>query len=173
MQGEAMAARVKNAARLGRRLRSISPKSARLIKNVITKGAGDIEQTMALSIRGPGQGRIYKTFFYTDAQGRLRKVGKRSPPHRASAPNQPPATDQGGLKESISIQELNNGFAAEIGPNIEYAKYLEFGTSATSKHRGIAKRPFVGPAFNENKPAIKKAIRAALRKAIREASRVS
>ena len=71
----------------------------------------------------PRGGRVYK---------RKRKT------HKASAPGQAPAVDSGALLRSYTYQ-VGDGYV-DVGSNIEYAPYLEFGT------RKMAPRPHLRPA---------------------------
>lgn len=59
-----------------------------------------------------------------------RQYGRRGPgrpPHRASAPGEPPASDTGRLMSSYTFQ-VGFGYV-DVGTNVQYAKWLEFGTS--------------------------------------------
>lgn len=51
----------------------------------------------------------------------------------------------GTTKRSVGLEITEGGFAAESGPETEYAPYVEFGT------RFMDAQPFVRPAFNEQK----------------------
>lgn len=69
--------------------------------------------------------------------------------------------DTGRLRQSLSYQEENFGSknpAVKVGTNVDYAPPVEFGTSK------MAARPFLRPAFNENKDKILKEIAKAMRK---------
>ena len=55
----------------------------------------------------------------------------------------------GTTKRSIGLEIKDNGFAAEVGPETEYAPYVEYGT------RFMDAQPFVRPAFNEQKAKFK------------------
>jgi hypothetical protein len=63
--------------------------------------------------------------------------------HQASAPGEPFATDLGRLKGSYNWQVGVQGTSpyVDIGTNVEYAPYLEFGTSR------MAPRPTLRPAI--------------------------
>lgn len=49
----------------------------------------------------------------------------------------------GETKRSIDLEIIENGFAAAVGPQTDYAYYLEYGT------RFMDAQPFVRPAFEE------------------------
>lgn len=94
--------------------------------------------------------------------------------HIASAPGQPPAVDTGRLRASISTNWAGSGkqngdvegqaqpgdgigmpelhedkFKVVVGTKVDYAPWLEFGTSA------IAERPFMRPAYDRIKARMK------------------
>jgi HK97 gp10 family phage protein len=65
--------------------------------------------------------------------------------HTASAPGQPPAVDTGRLRSSITFVPGADarGPYVDVGTNVEYAPYLEFGT------RKMASRPFFRTAVEK------------------------
>ena len=70
--------------------------------------------------------------------------------HRASAPNQPPATDTGFLVQNI-VPDMTVGKDVVEGTIISqapYSSFLEFGTSK------MAARPFLQPALEQNRRKI-------------------
>ena len=89
-----------------------------------------------VSVGKKGKGRIYP-----------RKSG---PPHQASAPFDPPATDTGELKNNITMDVKKRGkvLVGQIISGAEYSVHLEFGT------RNMEKRPFLGPALKRNRKKI-------------------
>lgn len=69
----------------------------------------------------------------------------------------------GNLRRSIHIEPrgVSRGAASvEVGTNVEYAHYLEFGT------RYMAARPYLRPALDENRTAVQAAVTSALRSQI-------
>ena len=56
----------------------------------------------------------------------------------------------GTTKRSIGLEIKDDGFTAEVGPETEYAPYLEYGT------RFMAAQPFVRPAHDEQKAKFKR-----------------
>lgn len=65
-----------------------------------------------------------------------------------SLPGNPPNTQTGRLVKSIKIVLNKAELTAQVGSNLFYAFYLEFGTSK------MAARPWLGPAFQKNKKVI-------------------
>jgi len=87
-----------------------------------------VETRVKTLLSQPGQGRTYQ---------------RHGVVHRASAPGQPPAVDTGQLRQSITHQlgKDAESLYADVGTNLEKARFLEFGTST------IAARPFLVPAL--------------------------
>lgn len=75
-----------------------------------------------------------------------------------SRPGNPPKTDTGRLVNSIYVNREDN--VVEVGSNVKYATYLEFGT------RFMAARPFLGPAFRKARKDIDSAVRKVVNSAI-------
>lgn len=78
----------------------------------------------------PGTGRVYRRY-----------APKRT--HQASRPGDPPASDTGTLRSSVTVTPTERGF--RVGTTQEYAPYLEFGTAR------IAPRPAWRPALERLK----------------------
>ena len=60
--------------------------------------------------------------------------------------------DTGALRNSISTTIGNGGLSAEIGPTVDYAPYLEYGT------RRMPPQPYMGPAAERRAEPFVKAI---------------
>jgi len=125
------------------------------------------------------QGRAFASTFkalYDDAQNSVEEAILKGAlrVERDAKINAP--VDTGRLRASISSRLNNsnkNDIYAEVGTNVSYAKYMEgvetfekameteFGTS---KKRA---RPFLFPAYTQNKEKIKKDIAAALKKSLK------
>lgn len=89
------------------------------------------------SISKGGRGRAYP-----------RKDG---PPHIASAPGDPPATDTGELIRNITMnvkKGMNGELIGQIISGAPYSAHLEFGTTQ------MEKRPFLQPALRSNRNKI-------------------
>ena len=71
--------------------------------------------------------------------------------------------DTGRLQQSITHKDDgfgSNNPAVEIGTNVDYAAFVEFGTSRQSA------KPFLFPAYNSNKQKILKEIAKAFKKGV-------
>lgn len=88
----------------------------------------------------------------------VRKKGKNSATHQASAAGQAPATDHGDLVRSIKIV-MNSPYFGWVGSRIQYAYWLEYGTSKMDK------RPFLTPALEISMPFIVERFTVALERA--------
>lgn len=79
----------------------------------------------------------------------------------------PKAKVGGRLRASYQIQFFNNGFTSEVGTNVEYAAFVEFGTGQRGAASGLAylppnyshgtipgqsAQPHLYPAFEEERP---------------------
>jgi HK97 gp10 family phage protein len=86
------------------------------------------------------------------ANGAVRRDGS-----RASAPGQFPMSDTGRLANSVEFNLPTAGrLMGEVGTNVIYGRYLEFGTSR------MAARPWLLPSFEKAKVGVE----ARLKKAI-------
>lgn len=63
--------------------------------------------------------------------------------HQASAPGQPPNTDTGRLAGSVRV--VVSAATAEVGTDLEYGRYLEFGT------QDMGARPWLNPALESQR----------------------
>lgn len=68
--------------------------------------------------------------------------------------------DTGRLRASITRSTENGGLTGKIGTNVEYAPYIEFGTSRS------AAQPFLRPAIDDNKDAFDRIFRANMKRAL-------
>lgn len=70
--------------------------------------------------------------------------------------------DTGRMRASITtrLTEEDGNTIAEVGTNVSYAPMVEYGTSKK------AARPFLFPAYNQNKDKIRKDIAAAVKKSL-------
>lgn len=105
----------------------------------VRKGAAYIEGQLKSSMAEPKTGRRYPR-------------GKDGY-HIASAPGESPAVDSGNLTGSI-VQLFPSTLEARIGTPVEYALYLEEGTSR------MEARPLWQPTVDEGLPTLEKMLRA-------------
>ena len=91
--------------------------------------------------------------------------------------------DTGRLRASIHVKHFNNGLASEVGSDVEYAPYVEFGTGGfvevpqgaqdyanqfRGKHPanpGQHAQPYLYPAWEDEKPDFEAKLAAILGKA--------
>ena len=118
------------------------------IKERMTDACVAVRLNAINSMKEPKTGRVYDTYFYIGAKGKLYKIGKRWKPHQASAPGEPPAIDSGELAQSINFQVKDNGAVGEVGSDKKHGLYMEYGTSK------IKPRPWLKPAFENSKDKI-------------------
>lgn len=81
--------------------------------------------------------------------------------HVASAPGLAPNTDTGGLVKSIAVEMDKEKIEAEVGSNLDYASWLEFGTK-----RNLSPRPWLEPALDAHKDDLRSNIAKAAMKII-------
>lgn len=108
------------------------------VKEYVTRGTMMVQNTAKESIMKGGTGRLYEKY-----------EPRRS--HRASAPNEPPASDTGFLVSQITMDvdvKPNGTVVGQIISAAPYSKHLEFGTT------NMTERPFMQPALQKNKRKI-------------------
>ena len=108
------------------------------VKEYVTRGTMLVEKTAQESIKHQGTGKLYQKY-----------EPRRE--HRASAPNQPPATDTNFLGQNITMNVKTKPNGTVVGQIISaapYSKHLEFGTV------NMTERPFMQPALMKNKRKI-------------------
>jgi|TARA_R100000081_G_scaffold19152_1_gene8018 HK97 gp10 family phage protein len=109
------------------------------LKKLVQRSTLLVEGTAKVSILDGGSGITYQ------------KYNPRRQ-HTASAPGEAPASDTGFLVSNITSNVKKEGTAivGQIVASAPYSPYLEFGTST------IEPRPFMQPALERNRPAIKR-----------------
>jgi len=108
------------------------------VKEYVTRGTLMVQNTAKESIMKGGTGRMYEKY-----------EPRRS--HRASAPNQPPASDTGFLVSNITMDvdvKADGSVVGQIISSAPYSKHLEYGTT------NMTERPFMQPALQKNKRKI-------------------
>ena len=96
-------------------------------------------------------------------QGQTKQILNRSQPLKRlpsgirvgldpSKPGEPPKRVEGSLLRSITtqVEVTAQRIIGRVGTNIEYARFLELGTSR------IRQRPYLRPALRKSQPALKK-----------------
>jgi hypothetical protein len=78
--------------------------------------------------------------------------------HRASAAGEPPKRDRGGLESSLHASKLK----PEMGSYLNYAAWLEDGTSNKDGTPKMEPRPYLAPTLKKSEKAIEKFILSAL-----------
>lgn len=138
-----------------RRIKKLVRKSNDVVMNELTKAAIEARNKILVSLnRGKKTGKVYTwrgardgetpDLFLPSPLGHLFPAKERNVPHRASAPGEAPASDHGGLADSIKIDTRKNEI--EVGSDIEdppYPEWLEKGT------RAMEARPFMKPVVDE------------------------
>lgn len=127
-------------------LRQYGAKAERLVADAVNATGlelrGDIVKRHQ---QGPKTGEVYQKY-------NPRRT------HRASAPDEAPATDTGRLASSVNFRREGR-MSATVGSDIVYAAMLEFGTSR------VAPRPAWVPAVEAMRPKFQQRLEAALRRA--------
>ncbi len=136
-----------------RKLKKLSVEATLGVESAVANGASMVRNTMVDSITQEAKhGRVYSV------------PGTRTK-YVASAPGEAPAVATGNLLSNIEVEFSERNLVAEIGvleyAKVDYAAYLEFGTSK------MAARPFLGPALNKNQKEITKIIRQEVKRALK------
>ncbi len=132
-----------------RKLDKITSEAKKEISAALWLGGKKIEENSKISIqRETKTGRIYK-------RGQVE--------HRASAPGEAPANDTGALVRSFNLSSSADKMIVQIksgGGQVEYAKFLEFGTNK------MEERPFMKPALEKSRKYISERMEKAINKVI-------
>ena len=130
---------------LTRQLAELAGDADAVMTEVVSNLAIDTEREAKQGIqRGP-------------ATGAVRPDGS-----RASAPGEYPMSDTGRLANSVvTLFDISTkGKIAEVGTNVQYGRYLEFGTSR------MAARPWLLPSFNKAKVGVEAKLKRAIERAL-------
>jgi HK97 gp10 family phage protein len=129
---------------LSRQLAELAGDADAVMTEVVTNLAVDTQREAVQGIqRGP-------------ATGAVRPDGS-----RASAPGEYPMSDTGRLANNVVANLPTSGnISAEVGTNIQYGRYLEFGTSR------MAARPWLLPSFNKAKAGVEGKLKRAIERAL-------
>lgn len=111
---------------------------------------------MSVEVRGiPQAKRLLATIPVESAKIVRREIRRSALNVQAGAKRRAPV-DTGRLRNSIATAFENGGLTGLIGTNVEYAKFVEFGT------RRARAKPYLHPAFEEEWPRFVARLRAAV-----------
>lgn len=127
---------------LKRKLKSLGSDMEEAVFSGVILTANGIRTDAIKSIQAPSMGTWVK---------RSRQGGG-TYDHVAAKENSAPNTDTGKLVASLAVEPNRGGVYALIGSNLDYAEFLEFGTSK------MGARPFLQPALDKNKGDLNKNI---------------
>lgn len=120
--------------------------SEKLIKRLERKAKADAERKAIF--KGLSEGALLIQSTAIKSIQSHKSKGRTYGDHVASRPGYPPNSDTGALVQSIRVALNPNEPSASIGTDLLYGAYLEFGTL------DMAPRPWLGPAYRENKNAV-------------------
>lgn len=130
----------------------------------VVEALGIVEDhAVDLILNTPKTGKVYTTRFFTQGSGPNRVVipyGTR-PPHQASAPGEPPASDSGTLVNARRTELIPDRLAGRLIFSAKHAVYQQYGTDR------IEPRPWADRALNEKRADIEAAILGSIRAAVR------
>jgi len=127
-----------------RKLAALGPEKRKALEKATFATAINVHRKAVVSIqRGPATGRVYEKY-------------NPQRTHQASAPGQPPQSDQ-AARLAGSIAYVGRGLTYEVGTSVKYGLYLELGTSE------IEPRPWLVPAVESERPAWRARILEALK----------
>ncbi|MDA0780674.1 MAG: hypothetical protein PQ612_06030 [Rickettsiales bacterium] len=144
--------------RLKQRIMRISATHDRIVNEILEQAALQVRNNAVHNVQNRAKsGKLYdwralrkgeKADRFVKVKGQMIPVKDRKTPHRASAPGQSPAEDEGDMTKHIAYFVSKKGMerrVATIRGGYGAAKNLEFGS------RGIKARPFLLPAFYKEK----------------------
>jgi HK97 gp10 family phage protein len=140
--------RVQGIEELRAAMSALADQYGREVAKALLTGGNLVRNTSIKWINEKSQGEIVQ---------RQRQSGVGTYDHTASRPGDPPNTDTGALTKSVQVEVRQDG--VYVGSSLDYALYLEIGTS------NMAERPWLVPSLTQNTPAIRKLIADAVQKA--------
>lgn len=144
------------------------PSLRKRLRNVDGSVADEVRKAMAISIIAT-MNRVKRNLVSGSRSGKIYTAG-RSKPHRASAPGEPPHSDFGSLVRGIIHEIDQDGLGGAVLSTVNYSKYLEFGTLRGGK-KGMAPRPFLFPASEEERAKSRARIIKALRLGVKKGAK--
>jgi HK97 gp10 family phage protein len=136
---------VKGVAELKKKLKSLGASMEDAIFGGVILTANEIRTDAIKSIQNKSSG----------SQVQRSRQGGGTYTHTAASEGQAPNTDTGKLVASIAVEPNRSGVYALVGSNLDYAGFLEFGTSK------MGARPWLEPALRKNKDNLQRNINAA------------
>lgn len=130
---------------LKRKLLSLGVSMDEALLGGVILTANDIRTDAIKSIHGVSPGR----------QVDRSRQGGGTYTHTAAAEGNAPNTDTGKLVSSVSVEVNRSGLYALVGSNLDYAGFLEMGTSK------MGARPWLEPALRKNRGNLNKNLSAA------------
>ena len=130
---------------LKRKLKSLGLSMEDAVFGGVILTANDIRTDAVKSIQQQSQGN----------QVQRSRQGGGTYTHTAAAKGNAPNTDTGKLVTSIAVEPNRGGVFALVGSNLDYAGFLEFGTSKMDA------RPWLEPALRNNADNLQRNIDAA------------
>ena len=115
------------------RIENASKQRQAAVDKVIKETTIEVHKTAVESISKKGSGKTRELY-----------LPKRT--HTASAPNNPPATDTGNLKQNIRWESKAGEMTGRVISGARYSAALEFGYQANN----LEKRPFMRPALEKH-----------------------
>lgn len=128
------------------RIDRASKEKQRAVNDVIKETTIAVHKEAIESISKKGSGRTYELY-----------IPRRT--HTASAPNNPPATDTGFLKNNLRWETIKSEFTGKVISGASYSMALEFGYQGNN----LEKRPFMRPALEKNYKAFINNVKRALK----------
>jgi phage gpG-like protein len=150
-----------------------------ILDDVVQQSAAELETEIKNKIlAGPKTGRLYRKGPITRAsskkllaagfkpkRGNAKRVIVGANIHRASAPGQSPASDTGGLVNSVRAKKTGD-LKSTVSSSKDYAAPLDDGAKGTGRSRkgAIAPRPFFKSTAKQYEPTFRKNVEAAVDK---------
>src|SRR5690625_2149800 len=138
--------RIEGLDELNKTISELSGKFEQEAGRLVNRTAQNVRNNAINLIRTPSMGRTYvqNTPFYKT--------------HTASAPGDAPNIDTGRLINSLNVTR-SGSTSAEVSANVEYAAWLELGTT------NMKARPFLTPAVEQERPKYERGLRELTRRA--------
>src|SRR5690625_1008393 len=137
--------RIEGLDELNKTLSELSGKFEQEAGRLVNRTAQNVRNNAIHLIRTPSMGDTYEKY-------NPRRT------HTASAPGDAPNIDTGRLVNSLTVTR-SGALTAEVLANVEYAAWLELGTT------NMKARPFLTPAVEQERPKYERGLRELTRRA--------